>query len=68
MAGNNPIGRGLLRTKCHVLRNQNGISPLSIVISIANTYDTKIATGALDEIVIIRQSLHKDVQNLCLDK
>jgi putative transposase len=67
MSGSNPTtDRGKRGTKRHVLVDQKGIL-LSIVIIItsANTHDTKATTNTLDNMVIKRPS---DKQNLCLEK
>ena len=69
MTGPNPIDRGKLGTKRHMLTDQNGI-PLSVVITSANTHDMKAAMSVLDNIVVKRPSskMFKKKQNLCLDK
>ena len=69
MTGPNPIDRGKLGTKRHMLTDQNGI-PLSVVITAANTHDMKSAISVLDSIVVKRPSpkINKEKQNLCLDK
>jgi putative transposase len=65
MIGLNPTDRGKLGTKRHVLTDQRGGIPISVVITSANTHDMKAATDTLDGVVVER-SLKK--QNLCLDK
>ena len=45
--GPNPTERGKLGTKRHVLTDKKGI-PLSVIITAANTHDTKAATEMLD--------------------
>ena len=69
MTGPNPIDRGKLGTKRHMLTDQNGI-PLSVVITAANVHDMKSAISVLDSIVVKRPSpkINKEKQNLCLDK
>ena len=64
MIGPNPTDRGKLGTKRHVLTDQRGI-PVSVVITSANTHDTKAAKGTLDSVIAQRSSCK---QNLCLDK
>lgn len=66
--GPNPTDRGKLGTKRHILTDQRG-TPLSAVITGANTHDMKAAMDTLDGIVVQRPSprpYHR--QNLCLDK
>ena len=69
MTGPNPIDRGKLGTKRHMLTDQNGI-PLSVVITAANVHDMKSAISVLDSIVVNRPSskINKEKPNLCLDK
>jgi len=69
LTGPNPIDRGKLGTKRHMLTDQNGI-PLSVVITAANVHDMKSAISVLDSIVVNRPSskINKEKPNLCLDK
>ena len=65
MSGSNPTtDRGKRGTKRHILVDQKGI-PSSVIITSANTHDTKATTNTLDNMAIKRPS---DKQNLCLDK
>ena len=66
--GPNPTDRGKLGTKRHQLTDQRG-TPLSAVITGANTHDMKAAMETLDSIATQRPPpgpYHR--QNLCLDK
>ena len=57
MTGPNPTDRGKLGTKRHpALTDGQGI-PLSVVITAANTHDTKAAIIVLDNIVVKRPIL-----------
>ena len=68
MTGPNPTDRGKRGTKRHLLTDKNGMPPLSVVITAANTHDMKAAITTIDRIVIKRLSPKKILQNLCLDK
>lgn len=66
--GPNPTDRGKLGTKRHILTDQRG-TPLSAIITGANTHDMKAATDTLDGIVVQRpppRPCHRP--HLCLDK
>jgi putative transposase len=66
--GPNPTDRGKLGTKRHLLTDQRG-TPLSAVVTGANTHDMKAAMETLDSVVAQRpppRPYHR--QNLCLDK
>ena len=76
MTGNNPTNRSKLgRTKRHILTDKNG-TPISVVISSANTPDIKLVTDVVDNRVIKRPSNKtkktgrrgRKLQHLCLDK
>jgi hypothetical protein len=47
MTGSNPTDRGKLGTKRHILTVRKCI-PLSVVISSANSHDTKLVSNAID--------------------
>jgi Transposase DDE domain len=53
--GPNPTDRGKLGTKRHILTDQRG-TPLSAVITGANTHDMKAAMDTLDGVVVQRPS------------
>ncbi len=54
-------------TKRSILTDKKGI-PLSVVLSGANTHDSKLLEDTLDNIVILRPSPKAEKpQNLCLD-
>jgi len=66
--GPNPTDRAKLGTKRHILTDQRG-TPLSAVITGANTHDMKATFDTLDGVVVERPSprpYHR--QHLCLDK
>ena len=66
--GPNPTDRAKLGTKRHILTDQRG-TPLSAVITGANTHDMKATFDTLDGVVVKRPSprpYHR--QHLCLDK
>jgi putative transposase len=66
--GPNPTDRAKLGTKRHILTDKRG-TPLSAVITSANTHDMKATFETLDEIVIERPSPTRyRGQHLCLDK
>jgi putative transposase len=66
--GPNPTDRGKLGTKRHILTDQRG-TPLSAVITGANTHDMKAAMDTLDGIVVQRPPPRPyRRQHLCLDK
>ena len=54
MTGTNPIDRGKLGTKRHILTDKNGI-PMYAVITPANTRDIKAVTDVIDNAVIKKQ-------------
>ena len=55
MTEHNPIDRGKLGTKRHILTDKDGI-PLSAVITSANTHDVTVAIDKVDSIIIKRKS------------
>jgi putative transposase len=66
--GPNPTDRAKLGTKRHILTDKRG-TPLSAVITSANTHDMKAALDTLDATVVKRprgRRYHR--QHLCLDK
>jgi Transposase DDE domain len=66
--GPNPTDRAKLGTKRHILTDKRG-TPLSAVITSANTHDMKAAFETLDATVVRRprpRRYHR--QHLCLDK
>ena len=66
--GPNPTDRGKLGTKRHILTDQRG-TPLSAVITGANTHDMKAAFETLDGVVVARPAPSRyHPQHLCLDK
>jgi putative transposase len=66
--GPNPTDRGKLGTKRHILTDQRG-TPLSAVITGANTHDMKAAFETLDGVVVKRPAPRRyHPQHLCLDK
>ena len=66
--GHNPTDRSKLGTKRHVLTDQRG-TPLSAVITGANTHDMKAALETLDGVVVERaRPWPYHPQHLCLDK
>ncbi len=75
MTGGNPTDRGKLGTKRHVLTDKEG-TPLSAVISPANTHDIKLVTDVVDNAVVkigvsspkTKEGRKRKQQHLCLDK
>jgi putative transposase len=66
--GPNPTDRAKLGSKRHILTDKRG-TPLSAVITSANTHDMKAALETLDATVVKRprrRRYHR--QHLCLDK
>ena len=64
--GANPTDRGKKGTKRSILTEGKGI-PLSVAVDGANRHDKMLVKGTLDNIIIER-SLHKVIQNICMDK
>jgi putative transposase len=66
--GPNPTDRGKLGTKRHILTDQRG-TPLSAIVTGANTHDMKAAFETLDGTVVERPAPRRyHPQHLCLDK
>lgn len=66
--GHNPTDRGKLGTKRSILTDQRG-TPLSAVVTGANTHDVKSAFETLDSTVVERPTPKRyHPQHLCLDK
>lgn len=66
--GQNPTDRAKLGVKRHILTDQRG-TPLSAVISGANTHDMKSLEETLDSVVIKRPlPIFYHPQHICLDK
>lgn len=66
--GPNPTDRGKLGTKRNILTDQRG-TPLSAVVTAANTHDMKAAFETLDSTVVNRPPPRRyHPQHLCLDK
>ena len=66
--GPNPADRGKLGSKRHILTDRRG-TPLSAVITGANTHDMKAAFETLDGVVVERPASRRyHPQHLCLDK
>ena len=66
--GPNPTDRGKLGSKRHILTDRRG-TPLSAVITGANTHDMKAAFETLDSVVVERPAPRRyHPQHLCLDK
>ena len=67
-SGPNPTDRGKLGTKRHIVTDQR-VTPLSAVITSANTHDVKAAFETLDGTVVERPEPRRHhPQRLCLDK
>ena len=70
MTGHNSTDRSKLGTKRHILTDKKG-TPLSTIITSANTHDVTVAIETVDSMVIKRPSSklkYKQKQNLCVDK
>jgi len=66
--GPNPTDRAKLGSKRHILTDQRG-TPLSAVITGANTHDMKAAFQTMDGVVVKRPRPRRyHPQHLCLDK
>ena len=65
--GPNPTDRGKLGTKRHILTDQRG-TPISAIVTPANTHDMKAAFETLDGAVVERPMPRRyHPQHLCLD-
>lgn len=68
LIGPNPTDRGKPGVKRSVLVEASG-GPLAIVVSGANTHDTKLLSATLDAVVVDRpEPTEEKAQHLCLDK
>jgi putative transposase len=65
--GKNPTDRGKIGTKRSLLVNAQGV-PLAIVVSGANTPDSRLLDATLDAVPIERPDPATTDQHLCLDK